>query len=142
MAFEINLRLPSRSLTLRSRHLFLERLGQVVVASFPSERLFSVRSERRGTTSVVVATILWLFSTCAPAAHSWYPVWCCSEKDCRELSEEKGETVLEAQDGWHLWDGRLVARGIAKPSPDRKFHICEEPTTRAIICFFAPPGAT
>ena len=142
MAFNFNLRLSFRSLTLRSGLLSVDRSGQVTWASLTTGRPFTMRGERRGTTSVVVATIVWLLSPSVPAAHSWYPVWCCSEKDCRELSEEKGETVLEAQDGWHLWDGRLVARGIAKPSPDRKFHICEEPTTRAIICFFAPPGAT
>ena len=142
MAFNFNLRLSFQSLTMRFRHLPVERLGQVTLASFPTERPLTMRGERRGNTSLVVPTIMWLLSASVPSAHSWYPVWCCSEKDCRELSEEKGETVSEAQDGWHLWDGRLVGRGIAKPSPDKKFHICEEPTTRAIICFFAPPGAT
>ncbi len=79
----------------------------------------------------------------APAfAHDWYPAWCCDEHDCRELMEVRGETVTETAEGWRLWDGRLVARRYAKPSPDAKFHICEEPTTKAIICFFAPPGAS
>jgi hypothetical protein len=104
---------------------------------------FRLLTERRCRGSLALhAALIGLLGPSSPAAHSWYPVWCCSERDCRELSEEKGETVSEAQDGWHLWDGRLVGRGIAKPSPDKKFHICEEPTTRAIICFFAPPGAT
>jgi hypothetical protein len=79
----------------------------------------------------------------APAlAHSWYPAWCCSEHDCRELVEANGETVTETAEGWRLWDGRLVRRKHGKPSPDPSFHICEEPTTKAIICFFAPPGAS
>ena len=72
-------------------------------------------------------------------AHSWYPVSCCSDKDCRPLVEEEGETVTESGDGWRLWDGRTVARGIAKLSPDRQFHLCETPT-KTILCFFAPPG--
>jgi hypothetical protein len=72
-------------------------------------------------------------------AHSWYPVSCCSEQDCRPLVEEKGETVTESTDGWRLWDGRIIARGIAKLSPDRQFHLCET-RTKTILCFFAPPG--
>jgi hypothetical protein len=90
----------------------------------------------------IVLTAASFFAASAAAAHSWYPAWCCSDKDCRPLVEEKGETVLEEQDGWHLWDGRLISRGSAKTSPDRQFHLCEEPTTKAIICFFAPPGAS
>ena len=79
----------------------------------------------------------------APAlAHGWYPPWCCSDRDCRELVEARGETVTETAEGWRLWDGRLIRRPYAKPSPDGRFHLCEEPTTRAIICFFAPPGAS
>lgn len=75
-------------------------------------------------------------------AHSWYPAWCCSDRDCRELVPAQGETVTETKDGYLLWDGRLISRDNAKPSPDRHFHICEEPATRAIICFFAPQGET
>ncbi|EIM27842.1 hypothetical protein [Microvirga lotononidis] len=83
----------------------------------------------------------WLLS--APAlAHSWYPIWCCSDQDCRELREDRGETVTETPEGWRLWDGRLIGRDYAKTSPDAKFHLCEEPATRAIICFFAPEGSS
>jgi hypothetical protein len=74
-------------------------------------------------------------------AHSWYPVACCSEQDCRPLAEDIGETVTEFEDGWRLWDGRIIARGIAKLSPDRQFHLCET-RTKTILCFFAPPGGT
>jgi len=73
-------------------------------------------------------------------AHRWYPAWCCSDHDCRELTAALGETVTETEDGYRLWDGRLIGRENARPSPDRHFHLCEEPTTRAIICFFAPQG--
>jgi hypothetical protein len=57
------------------------------------------------------------------------------------LVEESGETVIESAEGWKLWDGRMIARGIAKLSPDRRFHVCESPAKR-IICFFAPPGGS
>ncbi|MCG7392292.1 hypothetical protein MHY87_05180 [Microvirga sp. ACRRW] len=73
-------------------------------------------------------------------AHSWYPFWCCDDHDCRELFATKGETVTETKDGYRLWDGRFIGREDSKPSPDRHFHLCEEQTTRAIICFFVPQG--
>jgi hypothetical protein len=50
--------------------------------------------------------------------------------------------VTQTAEGWRLWDGRLIRRRHAKPSPDEHFHMCEEPTTKAIVCFFAPPGAS
>jgi hypothetical protein len=84
----------------------------------------------------------WLLSAAPATAHRWYPAWCCNENDCRELDPDKGETVVEAPDGWHLWDGRVFARGSERLSPDGKFHLCEEATTKAIICLFAPPGAS
>jgi hypothetical protein len=95
---------------------------------------------RRSAASIVLLACL----ADAPeaVAHDWYPAWCCSEKDCRELAEERGEVVSEVPEGWKLWDGRIVRRKTAKPSPDAKFHLCEEVTTKAIICFFAPPGAS
>ena len=74
-------------------------------------------------------------------AHDWYPVSCCSDKDCRALIEESGETVRESAEGWTFWDGRTIARSIAKLSPDRRFHVCESPA-KTILCFFAPPGGS
>jgi hypothetical protein len=83
----------------------------------------------------------WLLGTPA-LAHSWYPAWCCDDHDCRELVRAMGETVTETAEGWRLWDGRFVGRDHGKMSPDTKYHICEEPTTGAIICFFAPQGSS
>jgi hypothetical protein len=93
----------------------------------------------RSVLAVVAASLAALVAPPADA-HDWYPAWCCSDKDCRALFEERGETVVEEADGWRLWDGRVAERGSAKPSPDRRFHVCEEATTKAIICFFAPLG--
>jgi hypothetical protein len=90
----------------------------------------------------ILSIVTTLASTSQPLAHDWYPAWCCSDKDCRELVEANGETVLETPDGWKLWDGRVIPRKSAKPSPDTKFHLCEEALSKAIICFFVPPGAT
>jgi hypothetical protein len=94
-----------------------------------------------GKVCISVIAAGWLIGPPA-LAHGWYPAWCCSDHDCRELMDASGETVAETSDGWRLWDGRIIARRYAKPSPDAKFHICEEPTTKAIICFFAPPGSS
>jgi hypothetical protein len=80
-------------------------------------------------------------SITSAVAHDWYPLACCSQQDCRELEEAQGETVSEMADGWHLWDGRVVDRGSAKLSPNKKYHLCER-RDHSIICFFAPPGAS
>jgi hypothetical protein len=90
----------------------------------------------------VLAALLGLLAVGSAEAHSWYPFWCCNDDDCRPLSEEMGETVSETPDGWLLWDGRLAARGSVRLSPDRHYHLCEEPRTKAIICFFAPLGGS
>ena len=74
-------------------------------------------------------------------AHSWYPQLCCSEQDCHELMEERGETVIEEPSGFKLWDGRIITRETAQLSPDARFHLCER-KDKSIICFFAPPGAS
>jgi hypothetical protein len=86
-----------------------------------------------------LSTLFLLASVSPPSAHSWYPIECCSERDCHELDETHGETVTETSSGWLLWDGRIVARQKARPSPDRKFHLCET-RSRGILCFFAPQG--
>ena len=82
------------------------------------------------------------FLAIAPArvlAHDWYPISCCSDKDCHALHEENGETVMETAQGWELWDYRIIRRNKARLSPDRQFHLCET-LSKSIICFFAPPG--
>ncbi len=86
-------------------------------------------------------TVVLASSASGAMAHDWYPVACCSQRDCRHLEEAKGETVLETPEGWLLWDGRIVPRETARLSPDGLFHLCELPD-RHIICFFAPPGAS
>ena len=88
-----------------------------------------------------LALLSLVLSSSTVLAHSWYPTSCCSDRDCRALVEEIGETVTEFADGWKLWDGRTIARGIVRLSPDRQFHLCETRSHR-ILCFFAPPGAS
>lgn len=87
--------------------------------------------------SLAVATFL---AASQALAHSWYPPWCCDDHDCRELVLARGETVVETAEGYRLWDGRVVGYEYVKPSPDRHYHLCEEQSTKAIVCFFAPQG--
>src|SRR3712207_13802 len=94
------------------------------------------------TAFIVVVAAAWLAGTPGSVAYDWYPPWCCSANDCRALSKDRGETVDEAPNGWRLWDGRVVRRENGRPSPDLNYHLCEEPTTKAIICFFAPPRSS
>jgi hypothetical protein len=86
---------------------------------------------------------------CAPVlAHSWYPAWCCSDKDCAELPKgavtvtRTGYSVsLVVNDVPMQWN---IPQADAKPSEDENFHICLMPTPGgeqpfAMRCFFAPP---
>ena len=45
----------------------------------------------------LVAAFAWLAGIGPAPAHRWYPAWCCNDHDCRELEEDKGETVLESR---------------------------------------------
>ncbi len=96
-------------------------------------------NKARLTGSTLAGALLLAVSATASLAHDWYPISCCSEKDCRPLMEAKGESVLESMAGFELWDGRTVARQSAKVSPDGKFHLCEN-RAKQVLCFFAPPG--
>ena len=70
-------------------------------------------------------------------AHEWYPPRCCSDRDCRELTEaEIPQTIRPNADGtWHLmkWDRDVKHDGY---SPDGKYHICELAST--YFCLFIP----
>jgi hypothetical protein len=82
-----------------------------------------------------------LAATSNALAHDWYPLPCCSDKDCYVLLAERGETVAETTAGWRLWDGRTIPHELTKFSPDGRFHLCETPS-KGVICFFAPQGTS
>jgi hypothetical protein len=59
-------------------------------------------------------------------AHSWYPKWCCSDRDCITAdnieTDGRGDMVVVA--GPHRIE---VPRGfVPMPSPDGRIHICFE----------------
>lgn len=89
----------------------------------------------------LLASAFLVVGSLAASAHDWYPYACCSDRDCRALIEENGETVTEIAPGWKLWDGRIIERSAAKLSPDRRFHLCET-SGHTVICFFVPPGGS
>jgi hypothetical protein len=110
--------------------------------TFAFARLLSATTKEVGMTCVrawLIALAVLAFAPTRVLAHDWYPLSCCSDKDCHALQEENGETVIETEQGWRLWDGRIIARNKSRLSPDRQFHLCET-SLKSIICFFAPPG--
>jgi len=71
------------------------------------------------------------------AASGWaYPPSCCSQNDCREFP---GERMKETPRGYLFPSGLVLpyADDRIKPSPDGKFHICQN--RLRVICLFVPP---
>lgn len=87
-----------------------------------------------------------VFAWSHPAtAHSWYPWECCSDYDCAPIP--LAETPTERDGGFALQDGRHVVYREIKPSPDGRWHLCEQkhqPLTkdRKILCLWAPVGGS
>lgn len=96
----------------------------------------------RGLSITAIVVVLVLLAT-ASFAHDWYPLACCSNRDCYELPEG---LVYEGRGGYVVpshtnWNGATVAESVqpytSPPSPDGKFHICTN-ASGVILCFFAP----
>jgi len=73
--------------------------------------------------AVGVGLALVLFASSLARAHDWYPLECCSEKDCEPM-----EALTMRRDGdaevWILPDGERVPFAVARPSHDGRFHWC------------------
>ena len=80
-------------------------------------------------------------------AHSWYPLECCSERDCFPVPVSDVRVI---KGGWQLHDGTIIEHAEARPSPDGRFHVCRRqdgkgPLIRmhkAPACFWAPINAS
>ena len=81
----------------------------------------------------MVAAFLCVLSA---SAHDWYPIECCSDKDCAPMAEADTPKPLDGGD-WLLTTGELVPRAKVKWSPDGLFHLCRSPSV--IYCLFIPP---
>ncbi|MCA0425642.1 MAG: hypothetical protein LCH61_20430 [Proteobacteria bacterium] len=96
----------------------------------------------------VIAAILLL--TTRARAHEWYPIECCSDRDCWIAGDGGAEPEPRATpSGWVLHDGTLVPYHEARPSPDGRFHVCRHggSVQGAVIragrvCLWAPQGAS
>ena len=56
--------------------------------------------------------------------HSWYDASCCSDKDCRSVSDDD---ILEGDaDYIYLPNGLHFPKSMEKPSHDKNFHVCYE----------------
>ena len=70
--------------------------------------------------------------------HEWYPVDCCSERDCRPVP-----CVLLKHQATGLW--LYIPKGLlfqtATPSPDGQCHVCFPESARSYgRCLFMPQG--
>lgn len=84
-------------------------------------------------------------------AHEWYPLECCSDRDCWIAGLGGAEPEPRASPaGWVLSDGTLIPYHEARPSPDGQFHVCRHGgnTRGAVIrahdrpCLWVPMGAS
>ena len=90
---------------------------------------------------MILLTLILMFATTPAAAHSWYPIECCSDKDCSVVPSEQVQVTPAGYmvNGWH------VAFSQAKASPDEEYHACISQgfnAPRRIKCFWAPKGST
>ena len=86
---------------------------------------------------IAVAMLLHAYS--AARAHSWYPVECCSDRDCYPLPDG---TVKEVKGGYQLIEsGEFIPSAETRDGRDDHFHICRWPDGRR-ICFFRPYSGT
>jgi hypothetical protein len=71
-------------------------------------------------------------------AHSWYPVQCCSDRDCFVVAD--GAVALTAR-GWLIKaTGEIVPSAKTAFSPDGRFHRCSAggATGAPTLCLFVP----
>ena len=87
---------------------------------------------RRGA---LAAILFVLAMQSAVRSHSWYPAECCSDRDCAPYPSEQ---VTESAAGFTLAGGEFIPRSTARFSPDGDYHVCRNPHTQALICFFVP----
>ncbi len=73
------------------------------------------------------------------APSGWkYPLECCSDRDCAELSEADIPKPLPGGD-WLLSTGEIVPRSKVKWSPDGHYHLCRGVSGGMIFCLFVVP---
>lgn len=89
-------------------------------------------------------TILMLvFGVTKANSHDWYPLECCSEKDCAPIPETDVEVTPQ---GYLIKStGERIPYKAARTAPDGQYHVCRYTPSSPIIqpvarppCFWAP----
>lgn len=98
--------------------------------------------------TLIIYTLIAIFSATTALSHDWYPTECCSATDCAPLPVDK---IKFTSEGWTLPNGEFIAKGNERQSKDCSFHWCrynEDPKTKVIWptgrkqCFFVPDCST
>jgi len=91
---------------------------------------------------LALAFVLLAFATTPTAAHSWYPIECCSGQDCHPIACDQ----LEEIDDGRIRDigtGTIYRRDQIRPSQDGQCHVCTAGGFKrgAPICVFVQQGS-
>ncbi|HEX7960715.1 MAG TPA: hypothetical protein VF493_12400 [Terriglobales bacterium] len=72
-------------------------------------------------------------------AHSWYPMECCHDQDCRKVPCDE---LVETPNGY-LFDGVTFSKAMERPSKDRWCHVCIMGSGggRRGLCVFTQQGS-
>ena len=92
---------------------------------------------------VIAIALLCLFGWTLAQAHDWYPMECCSQRDCFKVNMDE---LVESNNGDWLYLPRNLtfSKDKIRPSQDRNFHVCignMEHNMGKPLCAFILQGA-
>jgi hypothetical protein len=97
-----------------------------------------------GHITLIVAFIFLFAITGSVFSHSWYDTWCCSDRDCAEVTAREetghGDLIVTSKHGTVTISPTMQRL----PSQDGKEHVCirsDEDGKKHAICYYAPGGA-
>lgn len=67
--------------------------------------------------------------------HEWFPLECCSNRDCVPIDERR---VREQIEGYYVDESFFVPRREARVSQDGRYFACW-PNPARLVCLFVPP---
>jgi hypothetical protein len=84
-----------------------------------------------------------IFGVTSANSHDWYPLECCSEKDCAPIPDSDVELT---NTGYRIKStGEHIPYKAARMAPDGQYHVCRYTPSSPIIkpmerplCFWAP----
>lgn len=85
--------------------------------------------------AAAILTCLLFMVVTGAFAHSWYPIECCSDRDCAPVADD---AIEETASGFLIKaTGEVVSFQKARVVPDGRYHVCRYPSG-GLICFFRP----